>query len=74
MKLCCEKAGVPFQTFFNRSDMLGGSTLGNISTSHVSLSSVDVGMPQLAMHSAVETAGTADTTYARKAFEVFYAE
>lgn len=74
MKLCCEKAGVPFQTFFNRSDMMGGSTLGNISTSHVSLSSVDVGMPQLAMHSAVETAGTADTTYARKAFEAFYAE
>ncbi len=74
MKLCCEKAQVPYQTYFNRSDIMGGSTLGNISTSHVSLSSVDVGMPQLAMHSAVETAGSSDTTYARKAFEVFYAE
>lgn len=74
MKLCCEKAEVPYQTYFNRSDIMGGSTLGNISTAHVSLSSVDVGMPQLAMHSAVETAGTADTTYARKAFEAFYAE
>jgi len=74
MKLYCEKAGVPCQTYFNRSDIAGGSTLGNISTSHVSLSSVDVGMPQLAMHSAVETGGTADTTYARLAFEAFYAE
>jgi len=74
MKMYCEKAGVPFQTYFNRSDVAGGSTLGNISTSHVSISSVDVGLPQLAMHSAVETAGTADTTYARKAFEAFYAE
>ncbi len=74
MKLYCQKAGVPYQTYFNRSDQVGGSTLGNISTSHVSLSSVDVGLPQLAMHSAVETAGTTDTTYARKAFEAFYAE
>ena len=74
MKLYCEKAGVSYQTYFNRSDIAGGSTLGNISTAHVSLSSVDVGMPQLAMHSAVETGGTADTTYARKAFEAFYAE
>ncbi len=72
MKMCCEKADVPYQAYFNRSDIVGGSTLGNISTAHVSLSSVDVGMPQLAMHSAVETGGTADTTYARKAFEVFY--
>jgi len=74
MKLYCEKAGVPCQTYFNRSDVAGGSTLGNISTSHVSLSSVDVGLPQFAMHSAVETGGTADTTYARRAFEAFYAE
>ena len=74
MKLFCEQAEVPYQTFFNRSDLVGGSTLGNIATAHVSLSSVDVGMPQFAMHSAVETGGTADTTYARKAFEVFYAE
>ena len=74
MKLFCEKAEVPYQTFFNRSDLVGGSTLGNISTAHVSLSSVDVGMPQFAMHSAVETGGTADTSYAIRAFEAFYAE
>ncbi len=74
MKLLCEKAGVPFQTYHNRSDILGGSTLGNISTSHVSLSSVDVGLPQLAMHSAVETGGCKDTDYAIEVFKAFYRE
>lgn len=74
MKLLCEKAEVPFQTYHNRSDILGGSTLGNISTSHVSLSSVDVGLPQLAMHSAVETGGGKDTAYAIEVFKEFYTE
>ena len=74
MKSICNEAEVPFQTFTNRSDALGGSTLGNISTAHVSVASVDIGLPQLAMHSAVETAGVKDTEYAMKAFKVFYAE
>ena len=71
-KALCKKAEVPYQTYQNRSDVAGGSTLGNISTGHVSLSSVDVGLPQLAMHSAVETAGVKDTEYAIKVFEEFY--
>lgn len=74
MKSICMWAGVPWQTYANRSDMAGGSTLGNISNSHVSVSSVDVGLPQLAMHSAVETAGTKDVAYAVKAFQVFFGE
>lgn len=74
MKHYCEKAGVPYQTYANRSDILGGSTLGNISTAHVSVASVDIGLPQLAMHSAVETAGVRDTEYAVKALQVFWAE
>lgn len=74
MKSICMQAGVPFQTYANRSDMAGGSTLGNISNSHVSVSSVDVGLPQLAMHSAMETAGTKDVAYAVKAFQVFFGE
>lgn len=74
MKLLCETAKVPYQTYTNRSDVIGGSTLGNISTSHVSLSSVDIGLPQLAMHSAVETAGCKDTEDAVKVFAAFYAE
>lgn len=74
MKLWCEQAEVPCQTFANRSDMMGGSTLGNISTSHVSLASVDIGLPQLAMHSAVETGSSRDTAYAVAAFEQFWKE
>ena len=74
MKLLCKTAKVHSQTYANRSDVVGGSTLGNISTSHVSLSSVDVGLPQLAMHSAVETAGVKDTADAIKVFGVFYSE
>lgn len=62
-KSLCQKADVPFQTFTNRSDMAGGSTLGNISNAHVSLNTVDIGLAQLAMHSPYETAGILDTQY-----------
>ncbi|MDO4647509.1 MAG: M18 family aminopeptidase, partial [Eubacteriales bacterium] len=47
----CDKAEVPYQYFTNRSDMAGGSTLGNIANTKVSLNTVDIGLPQLAMHS-----------------------
>ncbi|MCI5688495.1 MAG: M18 family aminopeptidase [Emergencia sp.] len=57
----CKNCGVSIQTFANRSDMAGGSTLGNISTSQVALNSVDIGLPQLAMHSPYETGGIKDT-------------
>ena len=72
MRSICQEAGVPCQTYANRSDIRGGSTLGNISTSHVSVASVDIGLPQLAMHSAVETAGIMDTKYGVDAFKVFF--
>lgn len=72
MKQICEKAGVPYQTFFNRSDIAGGSTLGNISVSHVSLCSADIGLAQLAMHSAYETAGVRDTDYLIQALACYY--
>ena len=62
-KLLCERVNVPYQTFANRSDMAGGSTLGNIANTKVSLNTVDIGLPQLAMHSPYETAGTKDTGY-----------
>lgn len=74
MRLWCERAGVLCQTFANRSDMTGGSTLGNISTSHVSLASVDIGLPQLAMHSAVETGCSRATAQAVAVFEQFWRE
>ncbi len=59
----CKSADVPVQFFANRSDMVGGSTLGNIANTQVSLNTVDVGLAQLAMHSSYETAGVADTDY-----------
>lgn len=62
-KALCQEEGVPCQTFANRSDMLGGSTLGNISNSHVALNTVDIGLAQLAMHSPYETAGVKDTCW-----------
>ena len=67
-------ARVPFQTYANRSDIPGGSTLGNLSMRHVSLAGADIGLPQLAMHSAVETAGVKDTAYAIAMLEKFYGE
>ncbi|MDM8311522.1 aspartyl aminopeptidase [Clostridium cadaveris] len=71
-KNICESVDVPCQSFTNRSDMLGGSTLGNISNSQVSLNTVDIGLPQLAMHSTYETAGAKDLEYMVKAVEAFY--
>lgn len=68
----CKKAEVPYQTFVNRSDVAGGSTLGNISNAHVSINGVDIGLAQLAMHSPYETAGAKDTEYLVKLGCKFY--
>lgn len=68
----CGKAEVPVQTFFNRADLMGGSTLGHISLTQVSVPTADIGLPQLAMHSAYETAATADALYLEKAMTAFY--
>lgn len=68
----CEKVNVPVQFFSNRSDMAGGSTLGNLSTQKVSLHTVDIGLPQLAMHSSYETAGIKDSYYMVQALTAFY--
>ncbi len=73
-KLLCKEAGVPFQAFTNRSDMPGGSTLGNISTTQVSVNTVDIGLAQLAMHSPYESAGSKDPEYLAKVAQVFYSK
>ena len=70
--LLCEKAGVPVQHFVNRSDLPGGSTLGNISNTHVSMETVDIGLAQLAMHSVYETAGTKDLEYLIKSLKALW--
>lgn len=68
----CQKAKVPVQFFANRSDQMSGGTLGNIAMSHVSMPCVDIGLPQLAMHSSYETAGIKDTFYLIQALKEFY--
>lgn len=68
----CERAEVPTQVFANRSDLLGGSTLGNISGTQVAVNCVDIGLPQLAMHSSYETAGVKDLGYLIRAAKIFY--
>ena len=71
-KELCREADVPYQTFVNRSDIAGGSTLGNISNTQAAMNTVDIGLPQLAMHSAYETAGVKDTESLISAAKVFY--
>ena len=68
----CAKANVPVQTYCNRADIPGGSTLGNISLSHVSVPSADIGLAQLAMHSSYETAAVADAISLEEAMTAFY--
>ena len=69
----CKAADVPVQTYCNRADMPGGSTLGNVSLCHVSVPSVDIGLPQLAMHSCYETAACKDAQSLVMAMKSFYA-
>ncbi len=68
----CEKVNVPVQYFHNRSDAAGGSTLGNISSTKVSVNMVDIGLAQLAMHSSYETAGIKDTLSLITVLKEFY--
>lgn len=68
----CRRAGVPVQHYSNRPDQAGGSTLGNIANTKVGVSTVDIGMAQLAMHSCFETAGSRDVEYFVRAVTAFY--
>lgn len=71
-KEVCNKAGAKYQYYANRSDIRGGSTLGNLSNSNVSLISIDIGLASLAMHSTYETVGTKDIEDMYKAVKQFY--
>ena len=68
----CQNAQVPTQVYYNRADIRGGATLGFISLNHVSIPSVDIGLPQLAMHSCYETAGVQDAIYMEQAMTAYY--
>ncbi len=70
VKALCEESHIPYQLYVNRSDQPGGSTIGSIASAALSMRTVDVGIPILGMHSAVETMGTAD----QKALELLVKE
>ncbi len=70
----CDQIGVPYQQFVNRSDIAGGSTLGNLLTSQIDIHGVDIGNPMIGMHSARETGGVKDQTYARQIFAHFLSQ
>ena len=70
----CEKVNVPVQSYYNRADLPGGSTLGNISLCHVSVPTADIGLPQLAMHSSFESAGVKDASYLMDAMASYYSQ
>ena len=72
LRKVCEKAGVPVQTYCNRADLVGGSTLGNISLQHVSVPTVDIGLAQLAMHSCYETGAVSDAAALMDAMTAYY--
>ena len=72
LRSVCAKADVNVQTYYNRADMPGGSTLGHISLTHVSVPTADIGLAQLAMHSSCETAAVCDAIALEKAMAVYY--
>lgn len=71
-KELCGRANIPYQVYANKSDIAGGSTLGNFAAEKTCVPAIDVGVAQLAMHSSYETAGTFDTQYLTDAIAEFY--
>ncbi|MGM0443516.1 MAG: M18 family aminopeptidase [Fibrobacterota bacterium] len=71
-KQLCRTGNVPVQEYANRSDMPGGSTLGNLLTTHFPVSAVDMGNPLLAMHAVREVCGVDDLAYAERVFRAHF--
>jgi aspartyl aminopeptidase len=72
LRLLAERAQVPLQHFVVRSDMGCGSTIGPITAAETGITTIDLGVPTLAMHSIRELAGTADVDYLGSLLTAFY--
>ena len=72
LKNIVKEANIPFQDFTNRSDLRGGSTLGNLSNNQISINSVDIGIAQLAMHSSNELCGLKDVDRMSQLMKEFF--
>ncbi len=68
----CRKEDIPYQKYVNRSDIPGGGTLGSVASSFLPVKTVDIGVPLLAMHSAVETMGVLDMKALTDLIRAFY--
>lgn len=73
MMQICDAKKIPYQRFVNRSNLKGGGTIGSIMSSNLPMLTVDMGVPQLAMHSACELMGTADIDSLTAAVTAFFA-
>ena len=71
-QMLCDRINKPYQHYANRSDIMGGSTLGSCTMAQVSLHAVDIGIPQVAMHSTYEMVGTKDVLDALTIMQAFY--
>ena len=68
----CQQANVPVQQFVSRNDMGCGSTIGPITSSRLGVPTVDIGIPQLAMHSCREIIGSQDPLRLSKVLKAFF--